>query len=204
MRNRSISITALSLLALPAAAAIQSATPGTLVHSPTGLIAGNAFGGQHAHAWNERQQVGVTNLAVDLVGAGNSGSPAPGLITGVVDSHLLHAEAGWPLTPNQHTGTVAFNAPIVGVIWTAAGLNASDALLRPTGTTYSTSSQRGMASFPLEWVVVSGNTIQFQLNRGPVFPSDYAQVRVLTAVPGPAAGVVLGAAGLVLGKRRRV
>ncbi|MCA9287166.1 MAG: hypothetical protein KDA05_01190 [Phycisphaerales bacterium] len=202
MRPCSLSIAALSLLALPAAGAIQSATSGTLVHSPTGLIAGNAFGGQYAHAWNERQSFVLTNQAVDLLGNGNSNSPTPGLVSGLVDSHMLHAESGWPINPSVHSGTVTFNAPIVGVIWTAAGLNGSDLFCAPAGTSYSTSASRGLVPGS-EWVVVSGNAITFQFIRGQVFPYEYTQVRVLTAVPGPGAGVVLGAAGLVCARRRR-
>lgn len=185
--------------------AIVSATPGTVIRTtPLHLVGSNSYGGQFAHTWNERQSVLVTALAADNVGStGNSTNAAtPGLITGLVDVHMIHKEPHWPLGPGSLQGTVTFDNPVVGVMWTAATLNASDAVCS-AGTTYSTSPTRGI-DVGVEWVVVSGSTVSFDLTHGNFPHATYSQIRVLTAVPTPGSIGLLAAGGfLTIGRRRR-
>lgn len=197
--------TLLAALTAGAHGAIVSATPGTIVRTtPQFLVTSGAFGPQFAHTWNERQALPVSGIAVDNVGnTGNSTNNAtPGLITGVVDVHMIHKEPHWPLGSGSLQGTVTFDKPVVGVMWTAASLIASDALCA-AGTSYGTSPSRGI-DVGVEWVVVSGSTVSFDLTHGNFPHATYSEIRVLTAVPTPGATGLLVAGGvLALARRRR-
>lgn len=153
-----------------------------------------------ATAWNEQQGVLLPGVPVDMINhAGNSNAAIGGTLSGVYDSHYIHYRH-W--SGNLITGSVTFSGKIVGAEFTAMTLVSSDAIVAPSGTTYTPAFPRGVFS-PAEWFTTSGNTIQFHL-AGATWYLDTAEIRVITErVPAPGAGALAMLAGLVAIRRRR-
>lgn len=203
IRNANIGI-GLSVLAGMCAAssgAISFATGnGLAIPAPTSCVPGALTGGQIAHAWDEQQAFTVSNLFVDMVNnPGSSGSPVPGTISGVVDSHMIHVDDFSGLPPA--VGTIVFNDPIVGVALFNTTIDNTD-IFGAGGTTYPT-------FFPFRDLVINGssfsinsNVLTFNLtNLSPVL--GVMQIRVFTQVPTPGAVTLAGIAGIASIRRTR-
>lgn len=171
------------------------------VPPPTAVF--GTFTGPQAWAWDEQQNRGVSGLPVDLSTnpSASNGTPVPGVISGVVDSHFIHFnDFGGPIN-----GSVTFNNPIIGVAYNNNFLDVSDAAVGWFGTVYPTGDPwRGINSLPPggSIVSISGNTIQFHLMVLAGAP-DFDQIRVYTLTPAPGSLALLGAGGLLAGRRRR-
>lgn len=192
--------------ALPAVAnAAITGTTGMAVNigpAPASCVFGNMTPGV-VWAWDEQQNRGVSGLPVDLsINPSNSGSPTPGAVSGMIDSHFLHFN---DFNPPQAVGTVTFNNPIIGVAYNNNFLDLSDAAVGNFGTVYPTGDPwRGINSITpgTSFVSILGNTISFNFNVIAGVP-DFDQVRVFTAVPTPGSIAMLGAGGLMAARRRR-
>lgn len=157
--------------------------------------------GPLAQTWDEQQNVPVSaGLFADITAnPGSSGSPTPGLVAGIFNSHFIHFSS--VPAPGFASGQVTFDGPIVAVMFNDATLDLSDGL-GAFGTTYPTGLVgRGLGG--QSNVVVLGNTIRFNLFGSATGALDIEQVRVLThPVPAPGA-LALAATGLVMIRRRR-
>ncbi len=152
-------------------------------------------------AWDE-QQNRPQSLAVDMTNnPGTSGTAIPGVLNGIYDSHFIHFE-GIPGIVNAQ-GTVTFNNPIVGVIFTPTNLDNSDVPCGSFGTAYPTTyAFRGLNATPQSAFSINGNTLTFSLWAiQPTLQLD--QIRVLTIAPTPGVAGVLGLGGLLVCRRRR-
>lgn len=198
----SLTACALALSAPGAYGAITSVSGMTQLISPPGACGPGQLAGFDAHAWNEKQGVAL-NLSVDMVNnPGTSSSPVAGTVNGVYDSHFIHYE-NIPGVVSA-AGTVVFSQPIVAVIFTASLLDVSDSPAGSPSTIYPTTYPfRGIATTPPSTFSINVNTLTFNFNTfSPA--TELVQVRVLTLVPAPGAGVALMGAGLLgLGRRRR-
>jgi hypothetical protein len=157
--------------------------------------------GLTAYAWDEKQNVPLT-LSVDMVNnPGSSLAPTAGTLSGVYSSHFLHFEP----VPGAvgASGTVTFQDPIVGVIFTPTLLDASDGPAGAPATSYPTLYPfRGLSTVPLSFVTISANVLTFNLHT--VVPTQFLnQVRVITATPEPGSVALLGLGALICGRRRR-
>ena len=119
----------------------------------------------------------------------------------LIDSHLIGFD---PTIKTSVTFSVTFYQPIKGVIWTTAGLNATNATLGLPTVTYNTAPYLGLES--LDSFIVSGNTLSFTAYS--IRPGDF--MRVLTvasvsAVPEPSlfSMMGLGLAGVMLAVSRK-
>jgi hypothetical protein len=196
-----IGLSSLALAASSASAAIFTTTGnGLQIPAPTSCVLGALTGGQTAFAWDEQQAFTVSNLFVDMVNnPGSSGSPTPGTISGLVDSHAIHVEDFSGLPPA--VGTVVFRDPIVGVAIYNTTLDNTD-IYGSGGTTYPT-------FFPFRDLVINGssfsinsNVLTFNFtNLSPVL--GVMQVRVFTQVPAPGAASLAGLAGIAAIRRTR-
>ncbi|CAG0968386.1 hypothetical protein PHYC_01107 [Phycisphaerales bacterium] len=157
--------------------------------------------GTNAFCWNEQQNVLVSAGAfADLtVNPGNSGSPTPGLVVGIFDSHFIH----WAdFSGVNGTGTISFSGNIEAVMFNDIPLDLSDPTFGAIGTTYPTGQAlRGLNA--QSFLSISGNTLAFNFMP---FPGaiEIEQVRVLTRpVPAPGAAALACLGGLMLYRRRR-
>jgi len=201
--NAVLSAAVLSAVTLSSNAAIFGTTGQvTQIAAPPSAVFGAIFG-TPASAWDEQQGFVTTGLPCDLtVNPSNSGSPTPGIVAGLLDSHIIHWNdfAGIAIT-----GTVTFNNPIAGVAYTDNFLNASDLIAGASPTIYPTGfANRGINSTPgnPSFVSILNNTISFNLNLLPG-AVDFDQIRVYTRVPTPGSLALLGAGGLMVARRRR-
>lgn len=154
-----------------------------------------------AVAWNEQQNVFVASgVMADLtVNPGNSGSPTPGMLVGLFDSHFIHWGA---FTGVNATGTVTFQDPIAAVIYSDTLLDISDPTFGALGTVYPTGQvARGLGGN--SFVSILGNTLTFNL--APIAgTTEVEQIRVLTRpIPAPGAIALAGLGGLLVARRRR-
>ncbi|MFN9975447.1 MAG: hypothetical protein ACK58T_36705, partial [Phycisphaerae bacterium] len=127
-----------TLAAHDASAAITGVSGQTnwLLLPPASCTAGTLTG-FNAHAWDEQQNVALTNTFVDMTNnPGNMGSPIPGLLNGSYDSHFIHFE-GIPGVTSAH-GIDTCYGPIVGFSCGYATLDAPDPLFVAFGTVYPT------------------------------------------------------------------
>ncbi len=200
--------------------AIVTATAATVqvITAPTVADQNLAGAGFRAVAWNERTNVSVSNLAVDMLPPGHSATALGGFYTGVVNSHILHFSTIPSGTGPGHVGTVQFDAPIVALIYTQARLAGTDGLLGAAGTTYGANNwNRGLnVSLPVfstaQVLGVQPNTLFFQLlpggwsvgGAGGNFLLGVDQIRVLTRpVPSAGGAALFGVAGLCGLRRKR-
>lgn len=155
----------------------------------------------------EEQTTFVTGLAVNATVAGDpfvGGTSTPGSVTGYVTSFFVHYD---PVTSlDALNGFLAFDGPILGLIWNQSELNASDGIVGAPGTTYTPQSSRDYESGNDQVIFTSVNQVDFQALAG----NSVDSLRVIvaaTAVPEPGAlavfGLGLGLGALALARRRR-
>ena len=161
-----------------------------------------ALTGFNAFAWDEQQNVPLTNTFVDFTNnPGNMGSPTPGLLNGSYNSHFIHFE-GIPGVISAQ-GNVTFNGTIVGVAFVNTTLDVTDPLVGAFGTVYPTTYfPRGANTLQPSFFSVLGNTIHFNL-AALSSVGEVAQLRVFTQVPTPGPVALLGLGGLLAARRRR-
>ncbi len=162
----------------------------------------SALTGPTAFTWNEKQNLLVSNIACNMVNnPGNSGSPTPGLVSGIIDSHFIHFE---PNTATQVVnGQVTFAGKIRGVIFKHVLLDITDGPLGSPTTTYPTGNPfRGLNASSI--FQINNNVLTFHFS-APIPTADLLQLRVLTehVVPAPGAMAMVGLGGLVAARRRR-
>jgi MYXO-CTERM domain-containing protein len=199
MKTRTL--VALSPLMLTSAsfAAITGVTgQATLLGTPPVACTFGSLNGFNAFAWDERTNIATTVKVDETQNPGGNIGAIGGAVTGTFNSHFIHYE-GTPGVINA-IGTVTFDAPIFAVIFVGFNLDNSDPVFGSLGTTYPTGypfRQLGNSIFTF-----TGNTLTFNLNTFVSTP-NVAQLRVLTQVPAPAGGALLGLAGLAGLRRRR-
>lgn len=208
MRRRALQAAAIltfaalpALLPLPTSAAILSATANVTVGpmppgadlSEGGPYEGAPGGGNTVYAFEEGQDIVVTDLAFDVdaagLGVGWSGGDPTGafLANGTIDSHYLHLD-----TPNGNlltlSGFVEFDAPVLGVMVETTTLDAGDAAVGSGGVTFESGRVLGPTdSFSLE---ANDRRLVFSFQNG----ANVDQVRVLTggvASGGPVTEIVV-------------
>lgn len=203
-RTTALTLVAFTVLgAVHASAAITGVSGQTtwLFASPASCVSG-ALTGFNAFAWDEQQNIPLTNTFVDLTNnPGNMGAPIPGVLNGNFDSHFIHFQ-GIPGVISAQ-GNVTFNGTIVGVAFVNTTLDVTDPLAGAFGTVYPTSYfARGANTVIPSFFSVSGNTIHFNL-AALSSVGEVAQLRVFTQVPTPGPLALLGLGGLLASRRRR-
>jgi hypothetical protein len=201
MKTFTLTLTCLTLAASSASATIVSTTGGvSLIGAPPSCVP-SALAGVTAYCWDEKQNVPLSLLADMVNNPGSSNSPTPGVLAGVYNSHFLHFEQVLGAVPV--TGTITFNAPIVGVIFRNTNLDNSDGPAGAPGTTYPTGFPfRGLVNAPVSFVTISGNVLTFDLSTA-VSVQAVDQVRIITQTPAPGSAALLGLAGVTCIRRRR-
>lgn len=198
---KSLAVLAVAALAAPALASISATGLSCVQIAPPAVANFPTLFSLNAEAWNEQQGVVVANVLCDMtVNPSNSGAPSPGLISGLVDSHLIHFTHGTVFTVS---GDIWFNDPIVGVMFNDTPLNLSD-WLGSGGTLYPTGQVgRGSSLVNGSNIMINGNYMHFTLNDfSPVV--EISQIRVLTRpVPAPGAAGLAAIGGLLVARRRR-
>ena len=177
----------------------------TVVTPPPSVVQGADQSNSTAIIFAERTTTVPTGgLAVDVVSPGtyNGGGPAPdpGTIAAgtSVQSYLIHSDPGDP--PVIYTGSVSFNAPILGLEILTGSLNGTDSAYGHVGTTYDTSNTaRGLES--QDSITLSANretlTISFDTH------DRIDEVRVFTAaIPEPTALTLAGLGAAVFAAAR--
>jgi len=177
---------------------------GLLVAPPPSLAPGVFANATTVYAMNEKQSVlfnGLIDRYLPVIGTPYVLSSAAPVNPGPkwVNSHLLHFDNQGKPQAGIVTGTVTFDKAIIGVIFTAARLNASDLALGNPGTIYPfTDPNRGFSNVIDTFTLLSPFTLQFTLaNSGAM-----DEIRVLTV---PAPGTLawgVGLAGFVRRRRR--
>lgn len=172
----------------------------TWVTTPSGSATFGNMQGFNAFAWDEKQNVALS-LAVDQTNNGPDSGAIAGTLSGTYHSHFIH----WEPLPGAigASGSVTYNDPIIGVMFTPLNLDNSDVPAGHTSVTYPTGYPfRGIGGFPPSTINVVGNTIHFNFQS--MAPSNQVvQVRVLTQIPAPGALSLLGVSGLIATRRRR-
>ncbi len=201
--NHAAALLTVAALTAAAQAAIVSTGGSCIQVGPPPTCVFGTFTPGIVWAWDEQQNRGVSGLPCDLtVNPGNSGSPTPGAISGLIDSHFIHFND----FVNSISGSVTFNNPIVGVAYNNNFLDVSDAAVGAFGTVYPTGDiWRGINSITPggSFVSIAGNTINFNL-QVVVGAPDFDQIRVYThPVPTPGSMAMIGAGGLLASARRR-
>lgn len=212
--RRSKSLSAAVMLALVATAAANAAITGTggpvVQIAPPASAMSLSLPGPNAYCWNEQAGVNVPagGIPVNLLGSGTWTGPTPNTalcLGGAVDSHMIHFEVN--SASQSVTGSVTFSAAIRAVIYDNIRLAATDGPLgsatvwEPVGFIRSP----GPALFQNSIQVV-GNQINFTMWVSTAsLQNRICEFRVLTdaAVPAPGALALLGAAGVIGGRRRR-
>jgi hypothetical protein len=178
-----------ALGATSAAAAIVATAPAfvQVVPAPPSVVLGALTSNATLFAFDERQcfPVPAGGLATD-----NGNIPA-----GIwVSSHFLHGD---PVTNLLLDGRVLFNGPILGVISSSGGLDASDAAYGAPGTTYPTGlAPRGLEAGTADAyaIIAGGFGIAARMQVPPLSFLD--QIRVITrCCPGGPGGACPGAPG---------
>ena len=141
---------------------------------------------------------GTYNDAGDLVGAG-------GVIPAgtIVNSYIVHVDPkGTPSGLVTYQGSITLSEKILGLIVNTSGLNSTDSVLGALGTTYDSSTMRGLEFTNQDQVTlwVSPDGMGMTLKASNVLDN----IRVVELVPVPGAVVLgllgLGVAGLKLRK----
>lgn len=163
-----------ALAATSAAAAIVATAPAFVqVVAPASVAPGALSSNVNLFAFNERQcfPVPAGGLATDggVIPAGTR-----------VSSHFLHGDA---VTTLLLDGQVLFNGPILGVISTSAGLDASDATCGLPATVYPTGfGPRGLEAGQADAyaIIAGGFGIAARMQVPPPPASFLDQIRVIT------------------------
>lgn len=141
---------------------------------------------------------GTYNDAGDLVGAG--GIIGAGTI---VNSYIVHVDpVGTPTGLVTYQGSITLSNKILGLIVNTSGLNNTDSVLGASGTSYDTSTMRGLEFTSQDQVElwVSPDGMAMTLKASNVLDN----IRVVELVPVPGAVLLgmlgLGAAGVKLRK----
>lgn len=202
-----------------ASGAIVTATAATVqvITAPTVADQNLTGAGFRAVAWNERTNVSVSGLAVDMLPPGHSATALGGFYSGVVNSHILHFSTTVSGTGPGHVGTVKFDAPIVALLYTQSRLAGTDGIFGAVGTTYGANNwNRGLnislPTFSFAQVLgVLPDTLFFQLLPGGwsvggaagnfLFGVD--QIRVLTRPVPSVGGLAVFGVGAACGLRRK-
>lgn len=198
----------------PASAAITATAFGiTKIPQPTMCTPGTLFspGGHGFLAWDEATAV-AGPLPVDMIGnPATLATATPGILSGVYNSHFLHMET---LPATLVSGWIDFDAPIVGVAFGDANLDASDALAGWAGTVYPTGVVGRDFGGPFSTFTTLNvrpslflpNRLELSIHTWPNGTSNLSldQIRVYTAVPTPSGAAALSALGLIACRRRRV
>lgn len=196
-------------LAVPANAGIVTISP------PASVTKGSLTSDTDIFLFAEQSNLVLgSNLSVDISAAGLY-APfiplSPNVISAgtLVSSFMLHADPA-SSGNNPTFGTVSFAQPILGIIISDAGLDATDAVLGNGGTVYPTGyAQRGLEFTPLailtpDLLFLSGNMLNLSLLLNTSIRVD--QIRVITAaIPEPSSLLLaaLGGMGCVVALRRR-
>ncbi len=205
-RQRTLSTLVLPLLlgaGYASASIVGSTGPVVMIAAPTSVVPGASVNTTDGQVFTEVQNDTLAaNLSVDATnpgtysnGGGVGGTIAAG--TAVNSYFVLFDSGGAGVT--YPTVTLTFSTPILGVIFTDANLNASDAILGNPGTTYPTGvAARGQEGGDSTAISASGFTVT--LNDTTSSPGD--DIRIITAaapaVPEPATWSLCGAAGALL------
>ena len=191
-------------------AAIIGDTPSVtfLATPPASVLSGDLVDIAQIFAFNERHgvvlaaplhvdQIGVPVNSVPpatTVGPSDSSPPFVTFVSGdiptgtVVNSHFIHFR---PAADNRSTGKVTFDGDILGVIFTPAGLDATDATLGLAATAYpSGKAGRAIEVGFFDNVVISGDkrTLDVHLGFELLGGDFFDQVRVITQAPPPGPG----------------
>ncbi len=182
---------------------------GSLISPPMSLDVGEVDSATTVFAINERQGLVLPyDLAVDATGPGSFDSMAS-LNGGVISagtplsSHLIHMDTDLDVHGLMEA-TFTFDFPILGIIVTRSGLNASDVDLGFATTLYSLSDYRGPELNALDRIRLNddGHSIWVNLQQ----TTEVDEIRVITAappVPAPGTLAALGLTGIFGGRRRR-
>lgn len=199
----SVGMLSVATCALPAAADILGyGGQVTLLTSPPASCTEGLLTGLRAFAWNEQRDVPLA-LTADMVNnPSHFGDGIPGWIEGRYNSHFLHFQ-GPPGSVFGTGGALQFDAPIVAVMFTPLGLDITDAPAGSIGTIYPTSDPlRGMGAPGHQVMSINSDILSFGFSHHS--PSAYMlQARVFTLAPSPGSVTLLGAAGVLLVRRRR-
>lgn len=199
----SLALGTIALAAGTATAAITGVTGQTTwLNTPPAACTITTLTGLNAYVWDEQQNLNTSGVFANMTNnpCPTPGAAIPGVVSGIIDSHFIHLENNTGAVGG--VGTVTFQDPIVGVIFLAADMDNTDALLGAGGTTYPTFFPFRDLTFNSSTFSINGNTMSFQLdNLSPVL--GVVQARILTQVPAPGAAAVVGLAGLAAVRRRR-
>ena len=212
-RHQLLTVMCLTLLLSASAARAGIVSLGV---PPASVLKGALSSNTDIYTFAEQQDILLgAPVAVDITAAGLY-APfiplSPGVIPQgtLVRSYLFHADS--PSLATQFTnGSIAFSKPILGVIVSDAGLDATDALLGLGSVQYPTGyAFRGLEFSPLalltpDLAFISGNMLNLSLLLNTSTRVD--QLRVITAgVPEPTtwalAALGLGCVGLISRRRR--
>ncbi len=192
---------------IAAADIVGTAGTGLVISAPVSLEVGEVDSATTIFAINERQNFVLPyDLAVDFSGHGDLGTIAS-LRGGVipagsrVSSHLIHMDTDTDVHMLIEA-SFTFDQPILGVIVTRNGLVASDVDLGFATTLYSLSDYRGVELDALDRVSVDleTNSVWVRMRQS----TEIDEVRVITGVvPAPGSLALLGATGVLAGRRRR-
>jgi hypothetical protein len=182
---------------------------GSLISPPMSLEVGEVDSATTVFAINERQGLILPyDLSVDATGPGFFDSMAS-LNGGVISagtplsSHLVHMDTDLDVHGLMEA-TFTFDFPILGIIVTRSGLNASDVDLGFATTLYPLSDYRGPELNALDRIRLNddGHSIWVNLQQ----TTEVDEIRVITAappVPVPGSLAAIGLAGVLGGRRRR-
>lgn len=182
---------------------------GSLISPPMSLDIGVMDSATTIFAINERQGIALPyDLAVDATGPGffdsmsalNGGVIAAGT---PISSHLIHMDTDLDVH-GLIEATFTFDFPILGIIVTRTGLDASDVDLGFATTLYPLSSYRGPELNAADRISLNedGHSIWVMLQQ----TTEVDEIRVITAappVPAPGTLAALGLTGVIGGRRRR-
>ncbi|MGH7243397.1 MAG: hypothetical protein ACREJD_08280 [Phycisphaerales bacterium] len=176
---------------------------------PANIGLGKWSSDTNANLWFERQTTLASALHVDAL---NTGTVIQGAILGTpgniaassqVASYMLRtdtASTGGVL----FAGFITFDRPILGVIFLKSTMEDSDAPLSRAGVSYNHNSDRGLEVHqnPLyDALSVSADRMRIDFSFDTFSGSD--DVRIITAVPVPATGLVMAIGAPLAARRRR-